>query len=271
MLRMPFAGSLAIAIAIAILPLGAQAPPSSPAPGKDLGGPGGIILRPGEKRPEAQQPPPPSAPAPRTADGKPDLSGVWAGAGYTENIAKDMKPGELPMTPWAEALYKERQATLGKDDPEARCLPTGVPRRDPYPFKIVQTPTLVVLLYEGNVHSYRQIFLDGRGHPKDLDKNWWGDSIGHWEGDTLVVDTVGLNDKTWLDLSGHPHSDQLHVTERYTRPDYGHVSIQFTLDDPKAYTKPWSVTEVSRLLPNWEIHEYICNENNKDVEHLVGK
>jgi hypothetical protein len=179
----------------------------------DLGAPGGIILRPSEQRPEASRPTL-SGPTPRTADGKPDLSGVWAAAGYTANIAKDMKPGELPMTPWAEALYKERQATNGKDDPEARCLPTGVPRRDPYPFKIVQTPSLVVIMFEGNVHSYRQIFLDGRGHPKNLDKNWWGDSIGHWEGDALVVDTVGLNDRTWLDLAGHPHSDQLHVTER---------------------------------------------------------
>jgi hypothetical protein len=236
----------------------------------ELGAPGGIILRPGEQRPEFQQPTLPKAPAPRTADGKPDLSGVWAAAGYTANIAKDIKPGELPMTPWGEALYKERQATNGKDDPEARCLPTGVPRRDPYPFKIVQAPSLVLILFEGNVHSYRQIFLD-RSHPKDLEKNWWGDSIGHWEGDTLVVDTVGLNDKTWLDLDGHPHSDQLHVTERYTRPDAGHISIQFTLDDPIAYSHPWSVTEVSRALPNWEIHEYICNENNKDVQHLVGK
>jgi hypothetical protein len=200
-----------------------------------------------------------------------DLSGVWAAAGYTSNIAKDMKPGELPMTPWAEALYKQRQASHGKDDPDARCLPTGVPRRDPDPFKIIQTPTLVLILFEGNVHSYRQIFTDGRSHPKNLDKNWWGDSVGHWEGNTLVVDTVGLNDKTWLDLDGHPHSDQLHVTERYTRLDRDRLSIQFTLDDPIAYTHPWSVTELSLSLPNREIHEYICSENNKDAQHLVGK
>jgi hypothetical protein len=207
----------------------------------------------------------------RAADGTPDLSGVWAAADYAQNIAKDMTPGELPMTPWAEALYKERQATHGKDDPDARCLPTGVPRRDAHPFKIIQTPTLVLILYEGNVHSYRQIFLDGRGHPKNLEKTWWGDSIGHWQGGTLVVDTVGLNDRTWLDEAGHPHSDQLHVTERYTRPDAGHISVQFTLDDSVAYTHPWSVTEVSGALPNWEIHEYVCNENDKDVQHLIGK
>jgi hypothetical protein len=174
------------------------------------------------------------------------------------------------MTPWAAALFKERQDSLGKDDPEARCLPTGVPRRDPYPFKIIQTAALVVILNEGNTYSYRQFFLD-RGHPKDVDLTWMGDSVAKWEGDTLVVDTVGLNDRTWLDLAGHPHSDQLHVTERFRRADFGHLSIEITLDDSKAYTKPWTVIEVSRLLTNWEIHEYVCNENNKDVQHLVGK
>jgi hypothetical protein len=188
-----------------------------------------------------------------------DLSGVWAAAGYSANIAKDMKPGELPMTPWAEALYQERQAKQSKNDPDARCLPTGVPRRDNAPFKIVQTPTLVLIMYEGNVHSYRQIFLDGRQHPKNMDKNWWGDSIGHWEGNALVVDTAGLNDKTWLDDAGHPHSDQLHVTERYTRLDAGHLSVEFTIDDPVAYSRPWSVTEVSRALPNRDLREYVCS------------
>ena len=187
-----------------------------------------------------------------------DLSGVWAPSGYDANIAKDMKPGELPMTPWAEALFKDRQANHSKDDPETRCLPDGVARSDSYPFKIIQTPTLVLILYEGNVHSYRQIFLDGRGHPKDFDKNWWGHSTGHWEGGALVVDTVGLNDRTWLDHAGHPHSDQLHVTERYTRPDAGHISIQITIDDPIAYSHSWSVTEVSRSLPSRDLHEYIC-------------
>jgi hypothetical protein len=190
-----------------------------------------------------------------------DLSGVWAAApGYDTNIAKDMKPEQLPMTPWAEALYKERQANHAKDDPMTRCLPTGVPRRDASPFKIVQTPALLLIMYEGNVHSYRQIFLDGREHSKNIDKIWWGDSIGHWEGDTLVVDTIGLNDKTWLDRAGHPHSDQLHVTERYRRSDAAHLSVQFTIDDPVAYSKPWSVTEVSRKLGNSEVHEYICAE-----------
>jgi hypothetical protein len=215
---------------------------------------------------------PPSGPTPRTADGKPDLSGIWSpNVKYVGNIAADMKPGDLPMQPWAEKLTRERTESHSKEDPEARCLPTGVPRITPYPYKIVQTPSLVVMLFEGNIHSYRQFFLDGRGHPKDPDPSWYGDSIGKWDGDALVVDSIGFNDRFWFDFSGHPHTTALHVIERYTRPDLGHLSVQITVDDPGAYTKPWTVTEVSRLLTNWEIHEYICNENNRDVEHLVGK
>src|ERR1700689_3565708 len=150
-------------------------------------------------------------PTPRMKDGKVDLSGVWGYAGYTSDIAKDYDVGEVPMTPLAERLFKERQANLGVDDPEARCLPTGVPRRDPYPTKILQMDKLVVILFEGNIHSYRQIFLD-RDHPKDVNPTWYGDSVGHWEGnDTLVVDTVGQNGKIWLDMAGHGSSDQLHV------------------------------------------------------------
>ena len=160
-------------------------------------------------------------PTPRTADGKVDLSGMWGYAGYTSDIAKDYDVGALPMTPLAEKLFKERQANEGIYDPEARCLPTGVPRRDPYPSRIMQTPNLIVILFEGSMHSYRQIFMDRAKHPADLGPSWYGDSIGKWEGDTLVVDTIGFNGKTWLDLAGHPSSDQLHVVERYTRPYTG--------------------------------------------------
>ena len=143
----------------------------------------------------------PPGPTPRIADGHVDLSGVWGYAGYTSDIAKDYDVGELPMTPFGEKLFKERQANEGTEDPEARCLPTGVPRRDPYPSKILQLPNLVVILYEGNLHSFRQIFLN-RDHPKDLNPTWWGDSVGKWEGDELVVDTIGFNGLTWLDLAG---------------------------------------------------------------------
>ena len=209
--------------------------------------------------------PPPSGPAPRTPDGKVDFSGVWTpGLSFAFMSVPSLQP-------WADALYKERRATLSKDDPEGHCLPSGVPRISPFPQKFVQTPTLVVILDEGNVHSYRQLFLDGRGHPADLDPTWMGDSIAHWEEDTLVVDTIGFNDKTWLNGQGVPHSDALHVIERYQRPDLGHIEVEITLDDPKAFTKPHTFKRGFTLLPNWEIHEYVCNEFNVDVEHLVGK
>src|SRR6185369_9653820 len=181
-------------------------------------------------------------PTPRTPEGKVDFSGVWdPGLSFT-NL------GQVPLQPWADALYKERRENLSKDDPEGHCLPAGVPRISPFPQKFVQTPTLVVILDEGNVHSYRQLFLDGRGHPKDLEPLWMGDSIAKWEGDTLVVDSIGFNDKTWLNGQGVPHSDQLHVTERYTRPDLGHLNVEITLEDSKAFIRPHTFNRTFTLL-----------------------
>lgn len=214
-----------------------------------------------------------SAPAPRTADGKPDLSGVWQPApGYVSNIAQKLKPEDIPYQPWAEALFKQRRATESKEDPTGWCIPGGVPRSDavPYPFKIVNSPDMVILLYEA-VHSYRQIFTDGRALPKDPNPTWLGYSVGHWTPDALVVETIGFNDKGWLDNDGKPNTEALHVTERFVRKDFGHMDIQITIDDPKAYTRPWSVTLPLTLLPEGELIEYICNENNKDLQHLVGK
>lgn len=210
----------------------------------------------------------PAGKTPRTADGKPDLSGVWGYAGYTSDLAKDYDVGALPMTKLGEQLFLERQANEGRDDPEARCLPTGVPRRDPYPSKIIQTPDLVVILYEGNIHSYRQIFMN-QEHPKgdDLYPTWYGHSVGRWDGDTLVVDTVGFNGKTWLDLAGHPSSEQLHVIERFSRPDYGNLLNHITIEDPVMYSKPWDVMQWTPLFDG-EIMEYICTENERDVIHL---
>jgi len=214
---------------------------------------------------KAKAPAAPTGPTPRMADGKPDLQGVW-NPGLTF-----MNVGQPSLQPWAEALYKERRANLSKDDPEGHCLPAGVPRISPFPQKIVQTPTLVVILDEGNIHSYRQVYLDGRKHLEDSGPLWMGDSTGKWDGDTLVVDTVNFNDKTWLNGQGLPHSEELHVIERYSRPDLGHLSVDITLDDPKTFTKPHNFKRAFTLMPNAEILEYVCNEFNVDAEHLVGK
>ena len=212
----------------------------------------------------------PTGPAPRTRDGKPDLSGVWnPDRHFIYDISTSLQSGEtLPLQPWAAELTRKR---MSKDDPEANCLPTGVPRMAPYPWKIVQTPTLMVFLFEGNIHSYRQIFLDGRAHPKDPHPTWYGDSVGRWEGDKLVVDTVGFNDKFWFDFAGHPHTEKLHITERYWRPDLGHLESEVVIDDPGAYTRPFTMHGHFPLEQNTEIMEYVCNENNQDVPHIVGK
>jgi hypothetical protein len=216
-----------------------------------------------------------SAPAPRTADGKPDLSGIWQqpnGVKYTINLAADLKPGDVAMTPSAAALYKERQDNLSKDDPVGHCNLAGVPQMNavPYPYKIIQRPDMVVILYEA-LATFRQIFTDGRELPKDPNPTWMGYSVGKWDGDTLVVESAGFNDKAWLDSGGHPHSDALHVTERFHRRDFGHIDFQVTINDPKDYTKPWTAAYEIRLMPDTELMEYVCGENNKDLEHLVGK
>jgi hypothetical protein len=212
----------------------------------------------------------PQGPAPRTSSGKPDLSGVWGpDRSFIYNIETALKKGEkLPLQPWAEKLAAQRQS---KDDPEANCLPTGVPRMAPYPWRIVQTPTHIFFLFEGNIHSYRQIFTDGRKHAADPDPTWYGDSIGSWDGDTMVVDSVGFNDKFWFDFAGHPHTEQLHVVERYRRPDLGHLEFETTITDPGAYTRPFTLYGHSALQVNTDLFEYICNENNQDVSHITGK
>jgi hypothetical protein len=210
------------------------------------------------------------APAPRAADGKVDFSGIW---GPDRNFIYDIhdalkKDEELPLQPWAEKLARER---LSKDDPEAHCLPTGVPRQAPYPWRIVQTRTYIFFLFEGNIHSYRQVFMDGRKHPEDPDPTWYGHSIGRWEGDTLVVDSVGFNDRFWFDFAGHPHTERLHIIERYRRPDFDHLNYETTIEDPGAYTRPFTLYGHSTYQHGDELIEYICNENNKDLPHIVGK
>jgi hypothetical protein len=224
-----------------------------------------------------------SAPAPKTADDKPDLSGIWliseeqnAFGAYTSHfmdLAVDLKPQEAPFQPWAKAVSDERQANEHKDDPLARCMPPGVPRIDTIaPFKIVQTPRLIIVLYETTATSaFRQIFLDGRPLPTDPQPTWLGYSVGTWEDGVLKVDTIGFNDRGWIDTGmGHPQTQALHVVERFRRLDFGQLEIAVTIDDPKAYTKPWTGNLKMHLLPDTELLEMTC-ENSRGTEHMVGK
>lgn len=216
---------------------------------------------------------------PATGDGKdrsagpiPDLSGVWrehppdSARSYSGFAFMNDEP---PMTPWAEAKYKEAKPTFGpkavtveeSNSPDYSCMPPGVPYIyfRPHPFEFVQGPGRVVMLFEYD-HFVREIYTDDRKHPQDPDPTWMGHSIGWYEGDTLVVDTVGFNDKTWLDRVGHPHSDALHLVERFRRVNHDTLTAELTIDDPKAYTKPWNVTLYFQLKPDWDIGEFICEE-----------
>jgi hypothetical protein len=213
-----------------------------------------------------------SAPAPKTSDGKPDLSGIWVAvnAKYLNDLAADGI--NVPIQPWAQALYKQRKENMGKGRPSERCLTRGVVDFDTIPMniKFIQTPGVIAVLYEEYNH-FRQIFLDGRPLPKPTQPAYMGYSIGRFEGDTLVVDTTGFNDIGWLDNNGYPQTESLHVTERFHRRDFGHMDLQITIDDSKAYTKPWTVTVAGfRLLADEELIENIC-ENEKDFAHMVGK
>ena len=213
-----------------------------------------------------------SAPAPKTADGKPDLSGIWrvADGRFLMNLAAD-EAGGAPFQPWAATVYKQRQDNLGKDRPSGHCLPHAVPDAMMVrsgPFKIAQTPGVVFILFE-EMNHYRQIFTDGRGFPKSMNPTWYGYSIGKWEGESFVVETAGFNDQSWLDDPGHPHTEAMRVTERFTRRDFGHLEIQITIDDPKAYTRPWSLKARFDLMADTELIENVCED--KDTPHLVGK
>jgi hypothetical protein len=253
-----------------------------------------------------------TASTPKTPDGKPDLSGVWQ---YTRppaapaapsasatvpaaqsapdiiplavrqsqfwNLGAAFKDG-LPFQPWAAALHQQRVASNSKDNPDANCLPLGLMQLHTHgqPRKMIQTPGVIVILYEANA-GVRQIFTDGRPVPraaivnatvnKDAEPWWFGYSSGKWEGDTLVVETVGLRDLGWLDVEGSPLTDSGRILERFRRIDYGHLEIEVTIDDPKAYTKPWTVTVHQRLLPDTELIEFICQENEKDQPHLEAR
>jgi hypothetical protein len=240
------------------------------------------------------------APTPRTADGKPDLSGVWDYVGRIglprnfipgvpaeppPEVSKDGIPaatffdigsgikGGLPLTPWAANLLKERKTENSKDNPDAHCLPLGLMQlhTHPQPRKIIQSPDVTVILYEAQA-GLRQIFTDGRKlPPADAQPWWYGYSIGHWDGDTLVVETTGFRDDVWLDVFGSPLTNTGKMTERFRRPNYGTLQIDATIEDPKVYTKPFTVRVNQKIAPDTELIEFICQENDRSGSHLVGK
>ncbi len=240
-----------------------------------------------------------TAPAPKTADGKPDFSGIWQNdrtVGGTVaarssakpptsnedliaiarrspfwNLGSQFKDG-LPFTPWGAKVHSERVADNSKDNPDAHCLPMGIMQFHNHgePRKMIQTPQEIVILYEANA-GIRQIFTDGRSLPDDPDPWWYGYSTGHWEGDTLVVETAGFRDMGWLDVEGSPLSDQGHITERYRRPDFGHLEIDVTINDPKSYTKPWTVSVRQHIMLDTNLIEFVCQENEQDAPHLSAK
>jgi len=288
--------SAVAAVALAAFPLGL------PAQWQDYPGKG--VPRTPDGKPNL------TAPTPRTADGKPDLSGVWefrgnlGGAGRGprrgaqpgtapatppappppeppasgppvatfRNIGSGFKEG-LPLLPWAADLLKQRKAENGKDNPDAHCLPLGLMQLHlhPQPRKIIQTPNDVVILYEAQA-GVRQIFTDGRSlPPADVQPWWYGYSVGHWDGDTLVVETTGFRDDVWLDIDGSPLTGTGKLTERFRRPNYGTLEIDITIEDPKVYTKPFTVRVNQRIMPDTELIEFICGENDRSGPHLVGK
>ena len=236
-----------------------------------------------------------SAPAPRARDGKPDLSGVWeaqasvpgearrvirdpnqvdpavdleTASKYFMNIFADYKSGEEPMRPEALTILGPRMQGMGKGNPSTQCLPGGIPFAMLIaPFKMVQTPAEIIVLHEDN-NPPRQIYTDGRKLPADPDPSWMGYSVGQWQGDTLVVDTIGFNDKTWLDALGHPHTESMHFVERYRRINVGRMEVELTINDTKMYTRPFSVKFPLRLLPDTDVFESVCAENERDRPHL---
>ena len=224
-----------------------------------------------------------TAKAPKTRDGRPDLSGIWLPdntpgvkgtngeplPGYFISVTFNMKNEDVPFTPEGAAVFRRNLAGNGKDDPGATCHPMGMPSVDtvPVPYKIVQTPTLLVILYEGDT-VYRQIFTDGRRHVETTIPSWLGYSVGHWEGDVLVVETTGFNDKSWLDRIGHAHSDQMRVVEKFRRKDLGHLDVSITIDDPKTFTRPITYTQPNTLTPDGDLLEYFCTDNEQDSAHF---
>ena len=230
--------------------------------------------------PEAEMPRRPDgsvdmeAPPPRLPDGRIDLQGIWMPDDnrYLRDLALDIGDDNVPYLPWARRLFDSRKDGLrSSEDPDAHCLPQGVPKINfvSYPWKLIETPDSIVIVYETFTY-WRQIFTDGREVDPNAKPTWMGYSTGRWEGDAFVVETTGFNGMPWLDQLGRPSTDQLHVSERFMRTAFGHMSIEVTIDDPGAYTAPWSATQVVHLRPGWEPVEFICGENNRDIDSLPG-
>jgi hypothetical protein len=220
-----------------------------------------VLAAQAQSGPQAAKAEQPAGPVPRTVDGKPSLSGVWD-VPYVPDMSRGI--GALPFTALGEAEWKAYDPT--KFDYTGHCLPMGWTRQmnAPMPLEIMQEPNRIAILFEA-WNTFKVIPTDGRAHPKNSDPTWLGNSVGHWEDDTLVVDSIGFNDKTRLDTIGHPHSDQLHIVERFTRTDAMHIAYQVTVDDPKTYSKPFTNKRTLTLKPGWELMEYSCEENNKDA------
>jgi len=205
---------------------------------------------------------PPSGPTPRTFDGKPDLTGVW-----WSPVTVD--PGKPEWTPYAQKIAQERADNFRKDAPQAHCLPGATLRRGPL-YEFVQSKEMIVEISDDDSPGFHHIYF-GRSHPKDPDTLWYGDSVARWDGDTLVVDRVNFVDEVWLDQDSHPHGENLHIVERYRRPDLGHLETEITVEDPKVLVKPWTFKRISELAAGHSIREFLCTENNRDVPHMVGK
>jgi hypothetical protein len=221
---------------------------------------------------------------PRFADGTPNFGPGGDGIGYWDRGSGPLvggadypPPDEIPFKAWARALYEYRQGSLAKDDPHVRCAPPGGPRQFAVPFglQIIQAPSIqrIFVLSGGSVRPWRVIYMDGREHPDPdlLNPSYFGHSIGRWEGDTLVVDTVGFNERFWMHREGYPHTESLHLIERISRPDAGSLRYEVTIDDPKTYTRPWTAAWTKMWTPDEEIIEYFCHDNNRDQYHMVGQ
>ena len=281
-----FVAALVIAAAVSAFGQAAPVGQAGAAAGQQRGqrgptfttnGNGGIVDADGQDGQRAQRRTGPARPAPRGPNGRvilgppPGQAGLWIG-GITNLTNPDNTPIKVPYQPWAQAVAQDRRQN--QFEPHTRCKPSGGPRQflTPYGVEFVELQELqrIFILDVGGPHSYRIIYMDGREHPKNLTPSYYGHNVGHWEGDTLVVDSVGYNERFWFDRGAHPHTEQLHLIERFTRVDFDNIKYEVTIDDPGAYTAPWSGQFNLRLDPGDELFEYVCQDNNFAPQLMLG-